>query len=414
MKILKKGLFTCFLVIFGLVLVACSSDSDTAEEETEGETTTEETGTTETTTKEAKELIIGFTGPLSGPAALYGTETLNGLTLAVEEINADGGIEVDGQPYTVKIASLDDKYLPNEAATNAKRLVQEQNTKVVYTPHSGGVYALQVFNEEEDFIVMAYTSEPGVTDSGNSRTVRIPPRYDNYLEPFSKYAMNNFGKKIAFLPTASQYGKDWADALRPVWEGAGGEIVFDESIDFTKDTDFQTIMTNALNSNPDTLFIGGASEPTALVLKQARELGFEGGFIIMDQAKFDQMGAVLGGSYELLNGSVSTLPLIHSSYPATATFIENYEAKFTTKPGAEAGFHYVSLNILLDAMEIAGTVEDTEAIMAAMDEAAKNLSEDKQVYMVAGVGEDGGYELVLRMAYVENGEVVEFSEDDLE
>ena len=413
MKILKKGLFICFLVIFGLVLVACSSDSDTTEEETEGETT-EETGTTETTTKEAKELIIGYTGPLSGPAALYGTETLNGLTLAVEEINADGGIEIDGQPYTVKIASLDDKYLPNEAATNAKRLVQEQNTKVVYAPHSGGIYALQVFNEEEDFIVMAYTSEPGVTDSGNTRTVRIPPRYDRYLEPFSKYAMNNFGKKIAFLPTASQYGKDWADALRPVWEDAGGEIVFDESIDFTKDTDFQTIMTNALNKNPDVLFIGGASEPTALVLKQARDSGFEGGFIIMDQAKFDQMGAVLGGSYELLNGSVSTLPLIHSSYPATATFIENYKAKFTTNPGAEAGFHYVSLNILLDAMKIAGTVDDTEAIMVAMDEAAKNLSEEKQVYTVGGVGEDGGYESVLRMAHVENGEVVEFTEDDLE
>ena len=134
----------------------------------------------------------------------------------------------------------------------------------------------------------------------------------------------------------------------------------------------------------------------------------------MDQAKFDQMGAVLGGSYELLNGSVSTLPLIHSSYPATATFIENYKAKFTTNPGAEAGFHYVSLNILLDAMKIAGTVEDTEAIMATMDEAAKNLSEEKQVYTVGGVGEDGGYESVLRMAHVENGEVVEFTEDDLE
>ena len=130
------------------------------------------------------------------------------------------------------------------------------------------------------------------------------------------------------------------------------------------------------------MLIGGASEPTALVLKQARDFGFKGGFAVMDQAKFDQMAAVLGGSYELLNGSVSTLPLIHSSYPATATFIENYEGKFTTKPGAEAGFHYVSLNILLDAMKIAGTVEDTEAIMAAMDEAAKNVSEEKQVYMV--------------------------------
>ncbi|WP_431027122.1 ABC transporter substrate-binding protein [Lysinibacillus sp. LZ02] len=413
MKVLKRGLFICLLVILGVVLVACSSDSNTAEENTESDTATE-TGTMENaSTKEAQELVIGFTGPLSGPAALYGTETLNGLTLAVDEINENGGIEINGQPYTVKIASLDDKYLPNEAATNAKRLVQEEKAKVVYTPHSGGVYALQVFNEQEDFIVMAYTSEPGIIEQGNALTVRIPPGYDTYLEPFTKYEMDRFGKKIAFLPTASQYGKDWAEALRPVWEANGGEIVFDESIDFTKDTDFQTIMTNALSKNPDVLFIGGASEPTALVLKQARDLGFEGGFIIMDQAKFDQMAAVLGGSYELLEGSVSTLPLVHASYPGTETFIDNYRTDYKKDPGAEAGFHYISLNILLDAMKIAGTVDDTKAIRVAMDEAAKNQPEEKQVYTIGGVNEKGGFHSILRMSYIENGEVVEFTKEDL-
>ncbi len=160
----------------------------------------------------------------------------------------------------------------------------------------------------EDFIIMGYTSEPGVTEHGNTLNVRIPPRYDSYLEPFTTYQMERFGKRIALLPTASQYGKDWADALRPVWKEHGGEIVFDESIDFSKDTDFQTIMTNALKTNPDVLLIGGASEPTALVLKQARDLGFEGGFAVMDQAKFDQMAAVLGGGYEQLEGAIGTVP----------------------------------------------------------------------------------------------------------
>ena len=65
-------------------------------------------------------------------------------------------------------------------------------------------------------------------------------------------------------------------------------------------------------------------------------------------------------------------------------------------------------------MKIAGTVEDTEAIMAAMNEAAQNLAEEKQVYTVGGVGKDGGYESVLRMAYIKDGEVVEFTEADLQ
>lgn len=404
MNTFKRGLFLSLLFILAIVLVACSENG----KETKND---EEKAPVSTEGSKVEELTIGYTGPLSGPAAFYGEETLKGLRMAAEEINDSGGFEVDGQKYTINLSTLDDKYLPNEAAANAKRLVQEQDTKFIYTPHSGGVYAMQVFNEMEDFIVMAYTSEPGVTETGNKMTVRIPPRYDRYIEPFTKYEMERFGKKIAFLPTATQYGKDWADSLRPVWEANGGEVVFDESIDFSKDTDFQTIMTNALAKNPDVLFIGGPSQPTALVLKQARDLGFEGGFIIMDQAKLDEIAAVLGGSYDLLEGVISTPPLVTSRYGGTEAFIEKYRSENDKDPGSESGFHYISLYILVEAMKAAGTVDDTEKIMAAMDQGAKNLPEDKEVYYIQGVDDDGGFLPLLRMAYVENGEIVQMGEE---
>ncbi|WP_019415595.1 ABC transporter substrate-binding protein [Paenisporosarcina sp. TG20] len=401
MRSFKKGLFTGFLFLLILVLVACGNEEATPE--TTVDVDADPVKETEEVV-EAKELTIGFSGPLSGPAATYGGETIKGLTMAVEDINEEG-FEVDGQPYTLKLASLDDKYLPNETAANAKRLVQEEKTKFIYSPHSGGIYAMQVFNEMEDFIIMGYTSEPGVTEQGNSLMVRIPPRYDQYLEPFTKYEMERFGKKIAFLPTASQYGKDWAAALKPVWEANGGEVVFDESVDFSKDTDFQTIVANALQENPDVLFIGGPSEPTALIAKQARDLGFEGGFLIMDQAKLDEMAAVLGGNYDMLEGSISTIPLVNSEYPGTAEFIEKYKANNDRDPGSESAFHYVSLYVLTGAMKAAGTVDDTKAIMAKMDEAAKNLPENKQAYSIPGVEEDGGFGSLLRIAYIEDGEL---------
>ncbi|AQQ54067.1 ABC transporter substrate-binding protein [Planococcus lenghuensis] len=394
MHSLKKGLFAGLLIPMALVATGCSEDAA----ETEAEVSDESGG--------SEELTIGFSGPLSGPAASYGEETLKGLELAVEDINSEGGFEVDGTTYTINLETLDDKYLPNETAANAKRLVQEQDANVIYTPHSGGVYALQVFNEMEDFILMGYTSEPGVTEQGNPMTVRIPPRYDQYLQPFTEYEMERFGEKIAFLPTASQYGKDWAAALQPVWEENGGEVVFNESIDFSKDTDFQTIVANALEEDPDVMFIGGPSEPTALVAKQARDLGFEGGFLIMDQAKLDEMAAVLGGDYSMLEGAISTTPLIHTEFPGTAEYIEKYKAAGNERnPSAESAFHYVSLYVLTEAMQEAGTVEDTEAIMAAMDAGAQNVPEDKQVYVIPSVGEDGGFGSMLRMAYIEDGEL---------
>ncbi len=73
----------------------------------------------------AQEVVkIGFSGPLSGGAAQYGKNCLDGMNLAAAEINATG-FEVGGKKYKVEIVALDDKYNPSETAINAQRLVQE-------------------------------------------------------------------------------------------------------------------------------------------------------------------------------------------------------------------------------------------------------------------------------------------------
>ncbi|MFC7321745.1 ABC transporter substrate-binding protein [Halobacillus campisalis] len=411
MKLLRLLAFLIMLS-FVLVLTGCienTSNDASSEEETEADTEVEEPET-----EEGEEVVnIGFSGPLSGAAAYYGERSLNGMKLAAEEINDGGGFDVNGQTYKFNLVPLDDKYLPNETASNAKRLVQENQTPIIYAPHSGGINAMQVFNEEDNFLIGAYTSEPAVTEAGNSLTVRIPPRYDVYVEPFTEYSMERFGEKLAALPTASQYGKDWAEELLPHWEEAGGEVVYDSSIDFSKETDFFTIVTNALENDPDVLFIGGPSEPTAKLAKQARELGFEGGFIVMDQAKLDEMRKVAEeDSYELFEGSVGVTPLVDSGYPGTDEFVEKYRNEYDEDPGSEAGFHYVSLYIFMEAMKEAGTVDDPEAIRSSMQAGLEQLPEDKQVYTIPEIGEDGGFRTETRIVAIEDGEVIAIEVDE--
>ena len=83
----------------------------------------------------AQEVVnIGWTGPLSGGAALYGKNTLSGLELSAKEINDAGGFEVGGKKYTLNIVPLDDKYSPSEAAVNAKRLREVRTPRPL---HSG-------------------------------------------------------------------------------------------------------------------------------------------------------------------------------------------------------------------------------------------------------------------------------------
>ncbi|MFJ7849785.1 ABC transporter substrate-binding protein [Peribacillus sp. NPDC097206] len=348
---------------------------------------------------------IGFSGPLSGAAALYGKRTLNGVEMAVNEINDAGGFEVEGEKYTLNLVSLDDKYLPNETGSNAKRLIQEYKTPIIFTPHSGGILALQVFNEKEKFIIGGYSSEPAITESGNSLTVRIPPNYEGYIEPFSTYAMENFGKKIAALPPSSQYGKDWAENLLPHWEKQGGEVVYNASIDFSKETDFFTTVTNALKEKPDVLFIGGASEPTAKVAKQARELGFKGGFIIMDQAKLDQMKPI-AGSYETLEGSIGVLPLIDSKEEAIPAFIDKYKKIYKEDASSEVGLNYIAMYAFVEAMKAAGTVDDVNAIRDHMQDGLTNTAPEQKIYNIPSIDENGGFAAKVVVGAVEDGKVV--------
>src|SRR6476620_163249 len=108
----------------------------------------------------AQEVVkIGYTGPLSGGAALYGKTVLDGMQMAVGEINA-AGLEVGGKKYKLEVVALDDKYNPSESAINAQRLVQEHKTPAILTPHSGGTFALQTSNEAQKYVLLSATGGP--------------------------------------------------------------------------------------------------------------------------------------------------------------------------------------------------------------------------------------------------------------
>lgn len=352
---------------------------------------------------------IGFTGPLSGGAAVYGQNALYGMKMAADEINAAGGFAVDGKKYTFEIVSLDDKYAPSQAAVNAKRMVQRDKVKVVFTPHSGGVNALKGFNEKSDFMLMAYTSVPGIED-GNDLTFRIPPNFEDYIAPYTEFTLNEHGKKIAIVSGTHDYARMWVRSFVPAWEADGGEVVANNPMDYNKSADFYTGVSRALAKQPDALLIGGPSEPSGLVAQQARQLGFTGGFVFMEQAKIDEMEQVVG-SLELFEGSVGNTPLSVLTNPGAIRFIEKYKAAKKDEnalPAAEIGYHYMTIHLLAKAMHEAGTVVDTQRIAKALDSAAQQLDDKYNTYDVHGVDDEGGFVLAQNVAVVRDGKIVPY------
>lgn len=353
----------------------------------------------------ADEVNIGFTGPLSGGAALYGENTLEGLRMAAEEINAAGGITVDGEEYTINIQSLDDKYSPSQAAVNGKRLVQQYNAPVIFTPHSGGTFALQAFNERDGFLVMSYTSVPAVTSKGNKLTVKIPPNFTDYIEPFSRITMDRFGNKLGVANATHDYAKYWTKEFVPVWRELGGEVAAMNPMDYNKSADFYTGVSKVLSENPDVMFVGGASEPTGLVVRQARELGFEGGFILMDQAKMDEVAKVSGG-IKSLEGSVGVVPLDKYENEGAKLFLEKWKKDHNGVATSETAYNYFAMYLIAQAMQEAGTVDDAKAIRAAIPAAMEKVSVEHNPYDVDGIDEAGNLGADPQIAEVVDGEVV--------
>jgi branched-chain amino acid transport system substrate-binding protein len=398
------GLFFLALMLVGCVDVSNNQSTENGAEDTDASEVEVETPDV----NEGEKVVeIGYSGPLSGPGAQYGLNVLNGLEMAANEIN-ENGFEINGTTHKIEIVALDDKYLPNETGVNVKRMVSENDPVAVWIPHSGGVFATQVYNEQDNFIIMAYTSEPRQYEQGNELMIGIPPKYNIWSEPYSKYMIENFGTKMALLPTNSQYGKDWSESIVPIWEEKGGEVVYETEIDFAKETDYFTIMTNALATDPDVLFVGGPSEPTALVIKQAKELGFEGGFMIMDQAKLEEMSGFLGG-YEMLNGSIGSFPIESFDLEASKAFVQKYKKLYgEAYATSETALNYQSLYVLVEAMKAAGTVEDRKAIMDAVNEGITNIASENKILPLNSIAKDGALQWEYDAGVVEGGEVLPY------
>jgi branched-chain amino acid transport system substrate-binding protein len=351
---------------------------------------------------------LGYIGPLSGGAAYYGRNVERGIRMAVDELAQAGGFEVDGRRVRFELVTADDRYLPYETATAARRLLQQRRPSIIFVPHAGGIRALQEMNTRPpQFLLAAYSSEPSVLEAGNPLTVMLPPRFDGYQEPFVRVMMERFGTRLGMVPTTTAYGRAWTQHVTAEWRRQGGTVGGDHGVDYNTTTDFTGAVSRALADRPDVLFVGGPSQPTALVIRAAREQGFRGGFLVMDQAKFEEMVEIV--PLTSLEGSIGVYP--QPDYPTDGTpfFVERYYERFGESfqpPTSEVAITYQAVHLFAKAMEIAGTTTDPEAIRAAVGEAARVIPDELRIFEMTGVTELGHLARAVWAAHIRDGQFV--------
>lgn len=358
-----------------------------------------------TSAANSHDIVIGFSGPLSGPAAEYGQDCFNGLDLAVKEMNAGGGITVKGERHLFRLVRLDDRSDPASAVSNARRL-QSQKAVAIWNPVFSTIGAMAKINEEKgnEFILMAYTSTPKLTRLGNKLLVGVTaPPFTVYLQVFAELARKEGWKRVAMVVTLGAYGEEWRKAFADYWQKSGGMITADKPVNYYTETDFSTALTAALATRPDALLIGGPSSTTALVIDQARGMGFTGGFIIIDQAKLDYMANLLKG-YKLMNNTIGVATPMSIPVPASAGFEKRYKAAYKTMITSEAFRHYGSMIALSKAIEKADTTTDVHAILAALPKALP-ITGDRIPTEIFGINNDGRLHIHGSIQTVKNNQL---------
>jgi branched-chain amino acid transport system substrate-binding protein len=149
--------------------------------------------------------------------------------------------------------------------------------------------------------------------------------------------------------------------------------------------------------------VGGPSQPTGLVIKAARDQGYNGGFVMMDQAKFENVSAVVPLSR--LDGTVGIAPTEKYTGAGLKTFLAAYEKAYGKErpPNAEVVVNYMTMHAFARAMTLANSTTDTAAIMSKINDAVKGLPKNEQPISVNGVSKAGHLELNLFSEQVVKG-----------
>jgi branched-chain amino acid transport system substrate-binding protein len=305
---------------------------------------------------------LGEVHPLTGKEAAFGQSTQRGIRLALEEINARGGVL--GRPL-VSVAE-DNQSKPGESATIAKKLITRDKVAAVLC---GGTSS----NCLEIGPVCQAARVPFVaTTATEARVTEMGPFVFRvcFIDPFQGRVLANFAhgtlkaKRVALLTSStSSFSVGLSRAFRERFTALGGEIPVEQKYS-EGDKDFRAQLTAIRAQNVDAVAATGFYTEAALICKQARELGLSLPLLGGDGWEAPELIAI-GGS--AVNGTYySTHYSSESTAPAVQEFVRKYRAKYANEvPDALAALGYDAAMIVADAIKRAGST-DAERVRAAL------------------------------------------------
>lgn len=308
----------------------------------------------------ADNVKIGFNVPLTGFAAADGKSALTGAELAVEQANAEGGI--NGKQ--IELVVYDDQASPKEAAPIATKLIEKDGVKVAISgSYSGSTRAAAgIFQEAGIPYISAYAVHPEITRAGNF-VFRTSFVGEVQGRAGAKLIGGDMGKKrVVLITLKNDFGQSLANGFREAAGKFGIEIVNEYEYGM-KDRQFGPIVSKVKSDAPDAIYASGYFFTAGPLVSQLRSGGVDVPVIGQEGYDSEKFIEIAGKASE---GVIITTSLDRDSdTPETRDFIAAFEKKAGYKADMVAASGHTATMVAIAAMRKAGT-EDPKAIRAAI------------------------------------------------
>jgi len=309
------------------------------------------------------EIKVGIMVPTTGSEATYGKDMENAVKMAVDELNAKGGVL--GQKFTTFTA--DDGCDPQMATAAASKITSAGVDAVVGGYCSGATLpTLKIYADAGiPFVITAANSSKfSDMNPGNAFLVNAIGSYqvETAVALFKKLGV----KKLAIVHQGDGYSEDLASLTQKKWKDMGNEVVAYELVN-KGEQDQSALVTRLKSKNPDMVFWTAYYADGGLLIKQLRQGGYKGKITVGDGSTDPKLLQIGGKATEGVYALANPLPEFLTT---GKKFIADYKAKFKADPGPYSALSYDGMMLLADAIKRAGSA-DKKAVTAALKKTDK-------------------------------------------
>jgi len=303
------------------------------------------------------DIKIGIAGPMTGPVAQYGDMQFSGARMAIERINAAGGVM--GEKLVA--VEVDDVCDPKQAVTVANRLVNEGVQYVIgHLCSSSTQPASDIYEDEGILMITPASTSPEITERGYElvfRTIGL----DSMQGPVAgNYIASQKPERVAVVHDKQQYGEGIATAVRDTLKDAGIEVAMFEGIT-AGDKDFSSLVTKIKQADVDFVYYGGYHPELGLILRQARQTDVTAKFMGPEGVGNKDINTIAG---EAAEGLLVTLPPSFDEKAENQELVKAFKDKGEDPSGPFVLPSYTAVQLVAEGIKQADSTDPFDVAAA--------------------------------------------------